>query len=86
MEKLIKLCEMLISMKNSINRNVNQALVLFLFKLRTENSNAVISSIFGSVCEQMVSDYCNEVICSFEKDVFPLYFGIDAVSREKLIS
>ncbi|KAK0169301.1 hypothetical protein PV328_012231, partial [Microctonus aethiopoides] len=84
-EKLIKLREMLISMKNSTNRNVTQALVIFLFKLRTGNSNAVISSIFGLVREQMVSDYCNEVMSSFEKDVFPLYFGIDAVSREKLL-
>ncbi|KAK0070837.1 hypothetical protein PV326_002025 [Microctonus aethiopoides] len=33
----------------------------------------------------MVSDYCSEVMSSFEKDVSPQYFGIDAVSREKLI-
>ncbi|XP_044578872.1 uncharacterized protein LOC123261347 [Cotesia glomerata] len=85
-EKLIKLREMLTSMRKSVNRNVIQALVIFLFKLRTGNSNAVISSIFGLAREQMVSDYCDEVISSFEKDVLPQYFGIDAISRETLLA
>lgn len=85
-EKLIKLRELLTSMRSSVNRHVIQALVIFLFKLRTGNSNAVISSVFGLVREQMVSDYCNEVISSFEKDVLPQYFGINAISRETLLT
>ncbi|XP_057329865.1 uncharacterized protein LOC130670476 [Microplitis mediator] len=46
----------------------------------------LISSIFGLPREQMVSDYCDEVISSFEKDVLPQYFGIDAISRETLLT
>lgn len=46
----------------------------------------MISSVFGLAREQMVSDYCNEVISSFEKDVLPHYFGIHAISREILLA
>ena len=77
---------MLTSMRNSTTRSVTQALVIFLFKLRTVNSNAVISSIFGLPREQIVSDYCDEVMRSFEKDVLPRYFGIDAIIRETLLA
>lgn len=67
----MKLCEMLTSMRKSVNREVIQALVIFLFKLRTGSSNVVMSSVFGLDREQMLSDYCDEVILSFEKDVLP---------------
>lgn len=46
----------------------------------------MISSVFGLAREQMVSDYCNEVISSIEKDVLPHYFGIHAISREILLA
>ncbi|XP_074099024.1 uncharacterized protein LOC141527435 [Cotesia typhae] len=85
-DELIKLSEMLTSMRKSVNHNVFQALAVFLFKLRTGNSNAVISSIFGLARDQMVSDYCDEVISSFEKDVLPHCFGIHAISREILLA
>ncbi|KAK9512319.1 hypothetical protein O3M35_000771 [Rhynocoris fuscipes] len=43
---------MLVSMRNSDNRSVNQALFVFLFKLRTGNSNTVTASIFDIKYEQ----------------------------------
>jgi len=45
------------SLRNSKSRYVIQALVVFLFKLRTGNSNKVISSIFQLEYEQSVFDY-----------------------------
>lgn len=85
-KKLIKLRGMLTSMKKSVNRNVIQSLLAFSFKLRTGNSDAAISFVFGLVREQTVSDYRDEVISSFEKDVLPQYLGINAISRDKLLT
>ena len=44
-EQLNALKEMLISLRNSQSRSVTQALVFFLFKLRTGNSNKMLSFI-----------------------------------------
>ena len=85
-ENIIELKEMLTSMRNSQARNVTQALVTFLFKLRTGNSNSLISVILGLENEQKVSQYCDSVIKSFEKDVLPNKFGFTAASREDLLN
>lgn len=85
-ENIIELQEMLTSMRNSQVRNVTQALVTFLFKLRTGNSNSLVSAILGLQNEQKVSQYCDSVINAFEKDVLPKKFGFTAMSREDLIN
>ena len=46
-ENLINLRELMTSMRNSETRNITQAIVVFLFKLRTGNSNNLISAILG---------------------------------------
>ena len=73
-------------MRNSEIRNVTQALVTFLFKLRSGNSNSLISAILGLRNEQQVSEYCKSVINSFEKDILPQHFGFAAISRDQLIN
>lgn len=80
-----ELSSMLTSMKNSPTRNIMQALVVFLFKLRTGNSNKVTAALLGLQCQQQVSEYVNSVIQSFEKDVLPNHFGFHALSRDELI-
>lgn len=85
-ENILQLKEMLISMRSSEARNVTQALVTFLFKLRTGNSNIMLASILGLEYEQQVSNYCKSVIRSFEKDVLPNRFGCTAYSRDVLIN
>lgn len=82
---LNKLSSMLKSMRNSDNRMKIQALVIFLFKLRTGASNNLISNVFQIDREQSVSDFCNSVLNSFEKDILPLSFGIKSYTREYLI-
>lgn len=77
---------MLVTLRNSQNRSINQALLIFLFKLRTGNSNTITASIFDIKSEQLVSAYCKSVLDSFAKDVFPLRFGARACSREDLIA
>ena len=84
-EQLSKLKSMLISMRNSDNRTINQALFVFLFKLRTGNSNNVTASIFDIQLEQNVSDYIDSVMKSFNKDILPNNFGVKACTREDLI-
>ena len=73
------------SMRNSKERNVTQALVIFLFKLQTGNSNSVISATFGLRNEQQVSEYCSSVIKAFENDILPNNFGFQALSRKELV-
>jgi len=84
-ENIIQLRDMMISMRNSENRNVTQALVVFLFKLRSGNSNKLIASILQLEYEQQVSNFCESVIKFFEKDILPLHFGVQACSRDDLI-
>ena len=74
---------MMISMSNSENRNI--ALVVFLFKLRSGNSNKLIASILQLEYEQQVSNFCESVIKSFEKNILQLHFGVQACSRNDLI-
>lgn len=83
--QLQELSKLLVSMRSSHSRDVTQALVIFLFKLRTGSSNNFISSIFGIDNEIKVSDFCKSVINSFEKDILPIFFGVKSISREELI-
>ena len=85
-DQLQDLKELLVSMRSSHSRNVTQALVIFLFKLRTGSSNDFISSVFGIDNPIKVSDFCESVINSFEKNVLPKFFGIKSIAREELIS
>lgn len=84
-ENVIELRNWLVSMRNTVARSVTQALILFLVKLRTSNSNKLISRILEIDEEQLVSKYCEQVIQSFEKDVLPSRFGLNVVSRNDLI-
>lgn len=77
---------MLSSMRSSKNRNVNQALFVFLFKLRTGSSNSIISTLFNIKYDQMISEYCESVLNAFEKDALPLHFGAQSCSRDDLIA
>ncbi|EZA62212.1 hypothetical protein X777_05151 [Ooceraea biroi] len=45
----------------------------------------MIASLLGLEREQQVSEYSQSVLHSFEKDILPRHFGINAVSREELI-
>jgi hypothetical protein len=44
---VIELREMLVSMRDSSVRSVTQALIIFLFRLRTANSSEVTATLFG---------------------------------------
>ena len=84
-ENIKYLTDMMVSMRNSDNRTKTQALITFLMKLRTGNSNRLISSILGIEREQTVSEYCGSVLNSFDKDILPTRFGFGSCSREWLI-
>lgn len=84
-ENINFLTEIMVSMKNSECRTIEQALIIFLLKLRTGNSNQVICSMLGLEREQMVSDFCASVLKSFSVDILPTRFGISSISREDLI-
>lgn len=84
-EQLNALKEMLISLRNTQSRSVTQALVVFLFKLRTGNSNKMLSSILQLKNEHDVSDYAASVMKSFENDVLPHRFGLGSLNRDNLI-
>lgn len=84
-DQLQELRQLLVSMRSSESRDVMQALVICLFKLRTGSSNNFISSVFEIENEIKVSDFCESVINSFERDILPKYFGIKSIRREDLI-
>lgn len=84
-ENIEKLRGLLISLRNSEARTVTQALVTFLFKLRSGSSNQMIKNILGLKHEQQVSNYFHQIIEAFEKDILPNQFGINARTREDLV-
>lgn len=67
---------MIKSSKDSVNRTVNESLIIFLFKLRTGSSNRNISTIFKLKNDQLVSACVDSIIDSFEKDILPENFGV----------
>ena len=62
---MIELREMLTSVRNNQTRNVTQALVVFLLKLRSGNSNKMIAEILELEREQLVFDYTASIMNSF---------------------
>ena len=70
LQKLNDSKDKMISLRNRSSRSVIQALVLFLSKLRTGNSNKIISS----------------VIKSFETDILPFHLGLSALTKDDLIN
>lgn len=84
-EQILNLRSMLTSMRDSQIRNVTQALVAFLLKLRSGNSNQMVYSILGIENAQKISQYTESVIKSFREDVLPTRFGLGAINREELI-
>ncbi|KYN10894.1 hypothetical protein ALC57_16958 [Trachymyrmex cornetzi] len=84
-ENIIFLRDMLTSMRNRQTRTITQALVVFLFKLRTGNSNKILTSILQLENEQLVSEYSSAIIKSFQEDVLPSRFGLSSSIRIDLI-
>ena len=82
---LIELRAMMTSMRNSENRSVTEAIVVFLFKLRLGLSNNFIKAIMNLERDQQVSEYCDSALSCFERDVLPNHFGIDVYTREQLL-
>lgn len=72
---------MITTMRNSSNRDISQALFVFLFKMRSGNSNKLIASILGLKYEQKVSDFCDSVMRAFKCEILPVKFGLHAYSR-----
>ena len=76
---------MLPSVRKNQTRDVTQALVVFLLKLRSGNSNKIIAAILQLEREQLVLDYAASIMNSFKKDVLSSRFGLNATYRRELI-
>lgn len=74
----------LVSLKCKAHSNI-QAIVVFLFKLRTAMSNNVTATVFGIRNHQQVSAMFIAVIEAFKKDVITS-FGINHISRDVLLA
>ncbi|XP_051171004.1 uncharacterized protein LOC127287892 isoform X2 [Leptopilina boulardi] len=72
-------------MRTSSNRNIMQAIVIFLFKLRSGNSDALIAVILD-IQEEIVRDSIHSALKCFREHVLPKYFGVDAKTREFYLS
>ena len=62
-----------------------QAIVVFIFKLRTGNSNKMLTSILNIENEQIISDYSASVVKSFENYVLPARFCLNSFNTVNLI-
>ena len=61
-ENLLEIKDLMTSLRNSQSRSVIQALIVFLFKLRTGNSNKLLTSILNLDNEQSISEYSKSTL------------------------
>ena len=73
------------SMRNTTTRTVFQALIVFLFKLKTGASQRVTAALFGLPHASQVSDMFSDVIDGFKRDLLST-FGIERTLREDLLT
>ena len=69
LENFFDLASKLHSLKQSKNRTVIEALLIFLFRLKTNNSLNSIATLFSIRNESLVGHICDEVQKSFECDI-----------------
>ena len=84
-EQVETLRDKLHTMTNTEGRSVMQALVIFLYKMRSGSSNDAVAAIFDLPRAQQVSDIVDSVMNSFERDVLPFHFGFTARSTGDLM-
>ena len=84
-ENIIQLRDMLSSVQNRQTRTGTQVLVVFCFKLCSDNWNEMLASILQLEYEQLVSEYSTAVTKSFEEDGLPYCFEITASISDNLI-
>ena len=73
------------SMRNNSSRSVTKTIAVFLFKLRTRNSNTMVASILQKEREQNISNYSRTVLAVFGKDILSSRFGQHFVCKRNLI-
>ena len=56
---MLEIKELLNSLRKSQSRSMIQAVTVFLFKLRTGNSNKLLASVLNIDNEQSISEYSN---------------------------
>lgn len=83
--QIVEIKNMFITLRDTDNRTITQALIVFLIKLRTGNSNRLIAFMLQLKNEQLVSEYSNTVLRAFKKHILPTRFGLDSVNRNGLI-
>ena len=85
-EHFYDLLTKLTSLKNSKNRTVAAALVIFLVKMKTNMSHDNISAFFSMKNASLVGHICDEVEVAFIKDILPYHIGVQNLTREFLMS
>ena len=80
----VDLVDRLTTLRSSSLRNVNQAVFVFLYKLRTGNSDELIAANFNLPRRKAISDIFKNVMGSFET-VVAEHFGPQSLSRRRLL-
>lgn len=80
-ENVLKIKNMLNTMRESSNRNLEQALIIFLIKLKSGNSNNLIAAILN-ITEKIVEYSIKSILGCFQKHILPSNFGVHVRSRE----
>ena len=79
------LVALLTSMRNSKNRTIIEAVVIFLTRLRHNLSYDALSSFLSFRNRQLIGHICNEVQKAFMSDIVPYNIGCENIDRNQLI-
>lgn len=75
-----------LNMRETQMRSIRQAVVVYLFRLRSGITEDYIAMFFDLSNHQTVSHYCHEVKKSLEKSLVKSYLGFGHLTREEMLS
>ena len=73
------------SLRDSKNRKMIEAVVIFLTRLRHNMSYDALATFLSFRNGQLIGHICDEVEAAFNKDVIPKYIGCGSLFREEML-
>ncbi len=74
-----------LSMRDSSNRTISQALAIYLYQLKTGNSQESIANHFNKVTRRQVSSYCKQIRKALILNFVPQNIGPNHLKRDAFL-
>lgn len=86
MDQFIDLNQHVISMRNTKERTIRNAIGIFLFKMKCGLSNTLIATLFGVSSRRQVARIIHQTRTALVRDFVPLHLGFSHMSRDTIVN